>query len=150
MSLFKTYIVAGGGTGGGSTETFVNSVLALLPSASQWTALASLPRPLYRPKASIVSNRLWLACGERLTAKHRDRPFSDQVRFPLNQLPHFFTLLLCKRFLGAGVPASTRSMEGGWYNGAGQIWFLPNSCRTEYPFLLERWHKSPPPPKKKK
>ena len=104
------YIVAGGGTGGGSTETFVNSVLALLPSASQWTALASLPRPLYRPKASIVSNRLWLACGERLTAKHRDRPFSDQVRFPLNQLLHIASVQTISRCWSTCL----NQIYGGW------------------------------------
>ena len=81
--------MAGGGTGGGSTETFMNSVLALLPSSSGWTPLASLPHPVYRPKASIVSNRLWLACGEFLT-KPRDRPFVDQVTllFELAEMVH--------------------------------------------------------------
>ena len=123
--------MAGGGTGGGSTETFVNSVLALLPSASGWTPLASLPRPVYRPKASIVGNRLWLACGEHLTAKHRDRPFSDQVRF-------LSFLNLCKWFTGTGVSAPTKSMEVSWYNGTGEIWLISNSGWTKYPSLPKR------------
>ena len=71
--------MAGGGTGRGDDETFTDSVLALIPSATSWSFLAPLPRPLYRPKASIVGNRLWLAGGERLTVKLRDRPLSDQV-----------------------------------------------------------------------
>ena len=74
--------MAGGGTGRGDDETFTDSVLALIPSATSWSFLAPLPRPLYRPKASIVGNRLWLAGGERLTVKLRDRPLSDQVDPP--------------------------------------------------------------------
>ena len=73
--------MAGGGTGRGDDETFTDSVLALIPSATSWSFLAPLPRPLYRPKASIVGNRLWLAGGERLTVKLRDT-LSDQVYLP--------------------------------------------------------------------
>lgn len=70
--------MAGGASGGADTETFLDTVITLLPSASAWSSLASLPGRLYRPKASIVGNRLWLAGGEKLTAK-RERPTSDQV-----------------------------------------------------------------------
>ena len=65
---------------------------------------------VYRPKASIVSNRLWLACGERLTAKHRDRPFSDQVRFPLNQLLHIASVQTISRCWSTCL----NQIYGGW------------------------------------
>ena len=71
--------MAGGETRYGETMIFTDSVLALHPSASAWSSLASLPRPLYRPMASIVGDRLWVAGGEHLPAQNRDRPFSDQV-----------------------------------------------------------------------
>ena len=48
----------------GKTDTInISSVLTLLPGATAWTQLASLPRPLDGARASIVGGRLRLAAG---------------------------------------------------------------------------------------
>ena len=50
----QAYLVAGGFDG----SNYLSSVLTLLPGATDWTPLASLPRPLYDARASIVGGRL--------------------------------------------------------------------------------------------
>ena len=52
----QAYLVAGGFDG----SNYLSSVLTLLPGATAWTPLASLPRPrgLWGARASIVGGRL--------------------------------------------------------------------------------------------
>ena len=51
---FQAFIVAGGRDG----SNYLSSVLTLIPGATAWTQLASLPRPLDSAQASIVGGRL--------------------------------------------------------------------------------------------
>ena len=67
----QEYIVAGGSDGSDNLD----SVLSLLPGASSWTTLASLPRTVYQGRASLVGGNMRVAGGD-------DR---DQVR--INNLP---------------------------------------------------------------
>ena len=69
----QEFIVAGGREGSGYTS----SVLTLLPGASDWVALASLPRTLYRCKASIVGGSFMLTGGYSST--YRSEVTSDVV-----------------------------------------------------------------------
>ena len=57
----QVLVVAGGRTGG--QQVYTSSVLILLPGAEVWTPLASLPRPLSKPRASIVGGRLRVTGG---------------------------------------------------------------------------------------
>ena len=57
----QAFLVAGGWTLG-----LTSSVVTLLPGATAWTPLASLPRPLSSAQASIVGGRL------RVTGGHDD------------------------------------------------------------------------------
>ena len=50
----QAYLVAGGFDG----SNYLSSVLTLLPGATAWTPLASLPRALSGARASIVGGRL--------------------------------------------------------------------------------------------
>ena len=52
----QDFLVAGGYDG--STDQLLSSVLTLLPGATAWTPLASLPRALDGARASIVGGRL--------------------------------------------------------------------------------------------
>ena len=54
-------LVVAGGQGGGST--LLDSVLTLLPAATAWTSLASLPRALEGVVASLVGGRIRLVGG---------------------------------------------------------------------------------------
>ena len=56
---FQAFIVAGGHDG----SNVLSSVLTLLPGASSWTPLASLPRSLYGARASIVGGKMRLTGG---------------------------------------------------------------------------------------
>ena len=69
----QEFIVAGGREGSGYTS----SVLTLLPGASDWVALASLPRTLYRCKASIVGGSFMLTGG--FSSTYRSEVTSDVV-----------------------------------------------------------------------
>ena len=60
--LLQEYIVAGGYIAG-STD----SVLSLLPGASSWTTLASLPRTCYQARASLFTGNMRLAGGVERT-----------------------------------------------------------------------------------
>ena len=53
-------MVAGGIDG---FDTYLSSVLTLLPGAEAWTPLASLPRTLFGAQASIVGGRLRVTGG---------------------------------------------------------------------------------------
>ena len=66
----QEYIVAGGYIG-----SQPDSVLSLLPGASSWTTLASLPHTVYQGRASVVGGNMRVAGGEN----------RDQVR--INNLP---------------------------------------------------------------
>ena len=52
----QDFLVAGGGDV--STGQILSSVLTLLPGATAWTQLASLPTTLFDAQASIVGGRL--------------------------------------------------------------------------------------------
>ena len=60
MSHFKAIIVAGGLT---SNSSFTSSVIALVLGASDWTPLASLPRPWRGAGAVIVGGKMWVSGG---------------------------------------------------------------------------------------
>ena len=49
---------------GGQIPGYTSSVLILLSGAEDWTDLASLPRPLFNARASIVGGRLRVTGGE--------------------------------------------------------------------------------------
>jgi len=55
----KAFIVAGGHDG----SNYRSSVLTLLPGASSWTPLASLPVRFYQPRASIVGGKIRVTGG---------------------------------------------------------------------------------------
>ena len=58
LNPVQEYIVAGGHDG-----SYTNSVLSLLPGASSWTALASLPRTVYQGRASLVGGNMRVVGG---------------------------------------------------------------------------------------
>ena len=58
LNPLQEYIVAGGYAG-----SHTDSVLSLLPGASSWTTLASLPRTVYQGRASLVGGNMRLAGG---------------------------------------------------------------------------------------
>ena len=58
LNPLQEYIVAGGYTG-----SYTDSVLSLLPGASSWTTLASLPHTVYQGRASLVGGNMRLAGG---------------------------------------------------------------------------------------
>ena len=60
----QEFIVAGGIAGG----YYTSSVLSFLPGATDWVAIADLPRNLYESQASIVGGRF------RLTGGYCDSP----------------------------------------------------------------------------
>ena len=70
LSPVQEYIVAGGYIG-----SHTDSVLSLLPGASSWTTLASLPHTVYQGRASLVGGNVRVAGGD----------VRDQVR--INNLP---------------------------------------------------------------
>ena len=70
LNPLQEYIVAGG-----HTDSYTDSVLSLLPGASSWTTLASLPRTVYQGRASLVGGNMRVAGGD----------VRDQVR--INNLP---------------------------------------------------------------
>ena len=60
LTPVQEYIVAGGSYTGGS---YTDSVLSLLPGASSWTTLASLPHTVYQGRASLVGGNMRVAGG---------------------------------------------------------------------------------------
>ena len=56
----QAFVVAGGHDGSGSS---LSSVLTLLPGATAWTPLASLPRALAYARASVVGGKLRVTGG---------------------------------------------------------------------------------------
>ena len=59
MSL-QEFIVAGGRT---PTYGYTDTVLSLLPGATSWTSLASLPQRLWVPRASVVGGKMRVVGG---------------------------------------------------------------------------------------
>ena len=57
----QALVVAGGGVRG--FDSLLSSVLTLLPEATAWVPLASLPYALWHAKASIVGGRMRLTGG---------------------------------------------------------------------------------------
>ena len=55
----QAYVVVGGM----ETSEPLDSVLTLLPGASSWTPLASLPRSLWGARASIVGGKMRVTGG---------------------------------------------------------------------------------------
>ena len=61
LTIFnQAFVVAGGNDG---TDNLFSSVFTLIPGATSWTTLASLPRALWQTKASIVGGMLRLIGG---------------------------------------------------------------------------------------
>ena len=48
---------------GGYTSKYDNSVLALLPRATSWKVLTSLPKTLGYVESSMVNGKLWVTGG---------------------------------------------------------------------------------------
>ena len=59
MSTLQGFVVAGGE----EWNNLLSSVLTLLPGASAWTPLASLPRALSSARASIVGGKIRVTGG---------------------------------------------------------------------------------------
>ena len=55
----QAYLIAGGYVSGSVSA----SALTLLPGASSWTSISSLPRALYHAKASIVGGKIRVTGG---------------------------------------------------------------------------------------
>ena len=55
----QAYLIAGGYVSGSVSA----SALTLLPGASSWTTISSLPRALYHAKASIVGGKIRVSGG---------------------------------------------------------------------------------------
>ena len=68
--------MAGGETSG---QTYISSVLALLPGADDWTPVASLPRPLRDPRASIVGGRLRVTGGRDDVDSYRSEVMVHEI-----------------------------------------------------------------------
>ena len=60
LKHFQAFVVAGG-----SDETWnrLSSVATLLPGATAWTPLASLPRGLFGARASIIKGKIRVVAG---------------------------------------------------------------------------------------
>ena len=67
LNPVQEYIVAGGHDGctmgAHAAGCDTDSVLSLLPGASSWTTLASLPRTVYQGRASLVGGNMRVAGG---------------------------------------------------------------------------------------
>ena len=62
LKHFQAFVVAGGRD---YYHNELSSVVTLLPGATAWTPLASLPRKLYRARASVVSGKMRVTGGYR-------------------------------------------------------------------------------------
>ena len=58
FTYLQALVVVGGDNGGAGGTKYFSSVVTLLPGATSWAFLASLPRPLRNAQASIVGGRL--------------------------------------------------------------------------------------------
>ena len=63
----------------GVTNYFTDSVLTLLPKATAWTKIASLPRKLYLRAASVVSGKMRLVGGIARTDDLKENDFRTEV-----------------------------------------------------------------------
>ena len=70
LCTFQAYIVVGG--------QYSSSVLTLLPGATAWTELASLPKPFYYAQASIVGGRLRVTWSEDDRENYRSEVMNDK------------------------------------------------------------------------
>ena len=59
----QAFVVAGGLTYKDSLSNRLSSVLTLLPESTAWTPLASLPRALTAPRASVVGGKIRVTGG---------------------------------------------------------------------------------------
>ena len=75
-------VVAGGKDG---SNNYLSSMLTLLPGATAWTPLASLPRPLDRARASIVGGRIRVTGGED-GGSPRSEVMSFHLKVTLSQI----------------------------------------------------------------
>ena len=73
----QAYLVAGGFESSFSSFS-LSSVLTLLPGATAWTPIASLPRGLWRAGASIVGGRLRVNGGQD-GQRHWEDPLRSEV-----------------------------------------------------------------------
>ena len=64
----QAFIIAGGHVSGSSYST---SALTLLPGASSWTAISSLPQALFEAAASIVGGKMRVAGGREDNSVYR-------------------------------------------------------------------------------
>ena len=79
LSNFQAFIVAGG-----HGLYYTSSVLTLLPGASTWTNLASLPQPLNDVHASIVGSKMRLTGGFDGSSYKYEASISKWINFLVN------------------------------------------------------------------
>ena len=58
FTYLQALVVVGGYNGGFGGSKYFSSVVTLLPGATSWAFLSSLPRPLRNAQASIVGGKL--------------------------------------------------------------------------------------------
>ena len=78
LKPFQAFVVAGGWDG----SNLLSSVVTLLPGATTWTLLASLPRPVIGARASLVRGRI------RLTGGWTGSSYVSQVTITLSISKH--------------------------------------------------------------
>ena len=71
LCTLQAYIVVGG--------QYSSSVLTLLPGATAWTELASLPKPFYYAQASIVGGRLRVTWSELTWSEDDKENYRSEV-----------------------------------------------------------------------
>ena len=72
LKHFQAFVVAGGSDG----INILSSVLTLLPGATAWTALASLPRELGLAQATIVAGRMRVTGGSSSSSRRSEVIFA--------------------------------------------------------------------------
>ena len=68
---------------------YTSSVLTLLPGATNWTSLASLPRPLRYAGASIVGGRLRVNVGQDGGFSYRSEVMIEEETGTLRKNTHW-------------------------------------------------------------
>ena len=84
LKSFQAFVVAGGR----DESNVISSVMTLLPGATAWTPLASLPRPVSGAQASLVRGRIRLSGGYIGSSQ-----YSSQVKITL--IPNYVLPCRC-------------------------------------------------------
>ena len=79
-SFQQALVVAGGTDRRGTELIYLSSVRMLIPGAAAWTPIASLPKPLKGPRASIVGDKIRLSGGRERKGTILEEVKHDNVR----------------------------------------------------------------------